>query len=130
MKILVTGGNGFLGSWVVRRLAQNGHDVRVLHRKQSDLSALKNIPFQSRIGDVTDLESVKQGAQGAECLFHVAGLVSYSPADYDQMFKVNVNGTQNVVDACLAEGCGRLVNTSSVVSVGASASKILLNEES
>lgn len=54
MKILVTGGNGFLGSWVVRALSEKGHAVRILHRPTSDLSALKEIPFESYSGDVTE----------------------------------------------------------------------------
>jgi len=130
MKILVTGGNGFLGSWVVKRLIEDNHQVKILHRPHSDLSSLNGLKFESAIGDVTDPQSLLMATKDSEAVFHIAGLISYSSKDNDLMKKINVQGTANVVDACIKAGVRRLIFTSSVVAVGASFKPEILNEES
>ena len=130
MKVLVTGGNGFLGSWMVRGLVEKGFSVRILHRPTSDLSALEGLPFESALGDVTDLKSVTAACQGMNAVFHIAGMISYSPSDFEAMEKVNVGGTDLVVQACLKTGVDRLVHTSSVVAIGATTKPQFLNEDS
>jgi dihydroflavonol-4-reductase len=129
VKILVTGGNGFLGSWLVKKLTSEGHSVTVLHRTSSDLSSIRGLNYESASGDIGDLQSVLDAAIGVEAIFHVAGLVSYRPRDYSLMESVNVTGTQNVIDAAL-KSKARLVFTSSIVTVGASFKEEVLNEES
>ncbi len=130
-KVLVTGANGFLGSWVVRRLAQEGHQVFSLVRKTSDLSELEGAKTEYLYGDVTDLKSLMVAFQGMDAVFHLAGLIAYKKSDRAQMEKVNVQGTANVIEACLATKVPRLVHLSSVVAVGAgfNASQVL-NENS
>jgi dihydroflavonol-4-reductase len=130
-KILVTGANGFLGSWVVRRLLSEGHQVFSLVRKTSDLSELEGAATQFVYGDVTDLHSLLQTFQGMDAVFHLAGLIAYKKTDRPQMEKVNVEGTRNVVEACRATNVKRLVHLSSVVAVGAGFTPDqVLNEES
>lgn len=128
-KFLVTGGNGFLGAWLVRTLVERGHSVRVLHRKSSDMSDLENVSYESCIGDVTDLQSVLRATDGKlDGVFHIAAVISYAPRDQELMERVNVGGTRNVVEACLQNKVKRLVHTSSVVAVGASFDQKLLDE--
>lgn len=130
-KILVTGANGFLGSWVVRRLCQEGHEVFSLVRKNSDLSELEGVPTQFRHGDVTDLHSLLEAFEGMDSVFHLAGLIAYKKSQRAQMEKVNVDGTSNVVDACRATHVRRLVHLSSVVAIGAGWNpEQILNEKS
>jgi len=130
-KVLVTGANGFLGSWVVRRLAEEGHQVYSLVRKSSDLTELTGAQTEYVYGDVTDLHSLLSAFQNMDSVFHLAGLIAYKKADRAAMERVNVGGTQNVVEACRATGIRRLVHLSSVVAVGASFdSEHVLNEES
>jgi dihydroflavonol-4-reductase len=129
MKVLVTGGNGFLGSWLVKRLAAENHSIKVLHRPSSDLSSIRGLPFTSVIGDINDRESVLHAAENVDGVFHVAGLVSYRPRDYKRMEEVNVLGTQNIIDACVKLKT-RLVFTSSIVTIGASFNGAVLNEDS
>ncbi len=130
-KVLVTGANGFLGSWVVRRLIQDGHQVFSLVRKSSDLSELEGIPTEYLYGDVTDVHSLLQAFQGMDTVFHLAGLIAYKKSERAAMEKVNVEGTRNVIEACRATSVRRLVHLSSVVAVGASFdSHHVLNEES
>ncbi|MGZ5278363.1 MAG: SDR family oxidoreductase [Pseudobdellovibrionaceae bacterium] len=130
-KVLVTGANGFLGSWVVRRLLNDGHQVYSLVRKTSDLSELEGIQTEYLYGDVTDLHSLLTSFQGMDAVFHLAGLIAYKKSDRPQMDRVNVEGTRNVVEACRAAHVKRLVHLSSVVAIGAAFSPDqILNEES
>ena len=119
-KVLVTGANGFLGSWLTKKLAELGHEVTILHRPNSDLSDIRGVKFKSALGDVTDLESVAAATQGCDVVFHLAGLVAYKASQRALMEMVNVGGTQNIITACLAKGVKRLLHLSSVVAVGAS----------
>ena len=130
-KVLVTGANGFLGSWLCRRLIDQGHHVCAIVRKNSDLSELKNLKIDYRIGDVTDLHSLVDGFQGIDSVFHLAGLIAYKKSQREMMEKVNVQGTANVLEACRARDIRKLVHLSSVVAVGAGFSPDqILNEES
>lgn len=130
-KILVTGGNGFLGSWTVKKLNELGHQVFCLLRPKSDISEIKDFKFQRIPGDVTHLESVIKATQGMDAVFHLAGLVAYKASERKQMERVNVQGTQNVIQACLKNKVPRLLHVSSVVAVGAGYSKSeILNEDS
>lgn len=130
-KVLVTGANGFLGSWVVRHLLQEGHSVRILVRPNSDLSELAGLEFEKVFGDVTDLESIRKSLGSIETVFHLAGVIAYKKADRPLMDKVNVGGTQNVIEAVAGSSVSRLVYLSSVVAVGAGFNpQQILNEES
>lgn len=130
MRILVTGGTGFVGSWLVKRLVKDGHQVRVLHRRESSLDELTGLEFESAFGDVTNAESVAKAAEGVDSVFHLAGVVGYSKSMRAQMEKVNVQGTANVVEACRQNDVRRLLHVSSVAAIGASYKPNLLNENS
>ncbi len=130
MAVLVTGATGFLGSKLVRRLIEKGETVHVLHRPTSSLEDLKDLPFVSKIGDVTDRDSVINACLDVDTVFHLAGVIGYSRAMRKQMEDVNVRGTQNVIDACQTGPKPKLVYMSSVVAVGASFSPTPLNESS
>lgn len=130
-KVLVTGANGFLGSWLVRRLLQEGHQVFSLVRKTSDLSELEGVNTEYRYGDVTDLHSLLAAFEGIDTVFHLAGLIAYKKTDREKMEKINVGGTKNVIEACRALRVRKLVHLSSVVAVGAGFNPSqVLNEES
>lgn len=126
-KIVVTGANGFLGSWVTRALVSEGHDVVALVRKNSDVSELAGVGCRFFNGDVTDLSSLLECFDGADSVFHLAGVIAYKKAQRQLMDRVNVGGTENVIEACKQKNVRRLVYLSSVVAIGAgfSASEIL-----
>ena len=130
MKVLVTGANGFLGSWLVRELIQQGSDVRILARAQSDMRELEGLVFEKSIGDVTDQASVANACLGVDTVFHLAGLVAYNRNQRTAMEKVNVGGTQNVISAVKKKSVRRLVHLSSVTAIGASFDRTPLSEES
>lgn len=118
MKALVTGGTGFVGSHVARVLHEAGHHVRVLHRPNSKLDALRGIPYEAAYGDVTDLTALQQASAGVEVVFHVAAVADYWRADRQHMFDVNVGGTRNVLEAAHTQGVRRVVFTSSAAALG------------
>ncbi|MFN7455011.1 MAG: NAD-dependent epimerase/dehydratase family protein [Pseudobdellovibrionaceae bacterium] len=130
-KVLVTGANGFLGSWVTRHLVQQGHEVTALVRKTSDLSELQGVDCQFSYGDITDSVSLEQAAKGKEYVFHLAGLIAYKASERNKMELINVQGTKNVIDACRTQQVQRMVYLSSVVAIGAGFTKQqILNESS
>ncbi|HEY8271471.1 MAG TPA: NAD-dependent epimerase/dehydratase family protein [Pseudobdellovibrionaceae bacterium] len=131
MKVLVTGANGFLGSWLTQALVKQGHEVFALVRAQSNLSELKDVACNYVYGDITDLESLYKSFAGIDTVFHLAGLIAYKRSDRAKMEKINVFGTENVIDACLTKKVRKLVFVSSVVAVGAGFTpEEVLHEES
>ena len=100
MKALVTGATGFVGSWLTRRLLDEGIEVTVLHREGSDTSQIADLKLRHVIGDICNLESLKTACANQDVVFHCAGFIGYSPDLRELMEQVNVHGTQNVVNAC------------------------------
>jgi dihydroflavonol-4-reductase len=118
MKVLITGASGFLGAHLCRRMAAEGHSLRILCRPTSDLSNLKGLPFDQVTGDVTDPEAVRRAVQGCEAVIHAAAVLSYWGRDAARQASVNVEGTRHVAQACRTGGVKRLVHISSVAAVG------------
>ena len=121
MQVLLTGGSGFLGSWVAEQLAAEGHAVRALIRPTSDkraLAMLAGVEFAA--GAVEDRGSLTAAVAGVDAIVHVAGIVkARRPADF---FAVNTQGTKNLLDAALARGgIKRFVYLSSLAAMGPSA---------
>jgi dihydroflavonol-4-reductase len=119
MKVLVTGANGFLGSWLTRALINDGNEVYALVRAESNLSELEGVPCHLVYGDVSDLESLYKSFDSMDAVFHLAGLIAYKKTERARMEKINVGGTAHVIDACLTKKVKRLVFISSVTAVGA-----------
>jgi len=130
MKVLVTGANGFLGSWLCKRLQAEGHDVTALVRKNSDLSEIEHLNLNYENGDVTQIESLEAAFKNKEYIFHLAGVVAYSKHQRALMDKVNIQGTQNVVNVLAKQQNAKLLNLSSVVAIGSSFEPVILNETS
>ncbi|MGA0059401.1 MAG: NAD-dependent epimerase/dehydratase family protein [Planctomycetota bacterium] len=115
----VTGATGFLGLHVVRSLLDRGLRVRCLVRRGTNAVNLEGLAVERIEGDLDDAAALAAGCDSARLVFHLAALVSFARRDRDVMFRVNVDGTQNVADAALGAGVGRLVHCSSVAAVGA-----------
>lgn len=130
-KVLITGANGFLGSWVTRALVDEGHDVHALVRPKSDLSELDGVHCKFIHGDVTDVHSLFEACKEMDSVFHLAGVIAYKKSQRAQMEKVNVGGTENIVSVCREHKVRRLVYLSSVVAIGGGFTPDeILNEES
>lgn len=121
MKAFVTGATGFLGSHLVDLLLQEGHEVRCLVRKTSDLRWLKNKPVKLIEGDLQPGNyGLREGLKEADWCFHSAGVISATnPQEY---FSVNVGGTRHCLEACLqaAPRLKRFVLVSSIAAIGSS----------
>jgi nucleoside-diphosphate-sugar epimerase len=110
LKILVTGGGGFLGSYICRQLSGLGHDVIAFQRTPA--KQLESIGVLSVCGDITDPKSLYAASRGCDAIIHTAGKAGIwgDPAEYK---RVNVTGTLNVIEACRKNGIPILVHTSS-----------------
>jgi len=118
VKILVTGGTGFIGAQICALCVARGDTVRVLRRAESSLIALEGLPIEFVIGDLLDRNAVMRAVAGCDLVFHAAAISSYWRARREQIYQVNVEGTRIVVEACLRAGVPRVVHTSSAAAIG------------
>src|SRR5215211_107841 len=110
MKVLVTGGGGFLGRAIVQRLHKRGNNVRTFQRgRYADLESLGIECFR---GDLGDLDSLARAIEGCEVVFHVAAKVGVW-GKYREFYNTNVVGTSNVLELCKHYRVAKLVYTSS-----------------
>jgi farnesol dehydrogenase len=117
VKVLLTGGTGFLGKNVARQLVAAGHDVRLLARASSDLGRLPTTNVEIVRGDVTDAAAFTAAAAGCAAVLHMAAVVKMWTPDRSEFDRVNVGGVKNALAASRAAGA-RLVYTSSFIAVG------------
>ncbi len=121
MTAFVTGGTGFIGANVVRALLKQAIRVRVLCRPGSSRSNLAGLDVDIVEGDLEDIASLRRGVSDCEVVFHVAALYSFWARPSGRLYEINVDGTRNVLQAALDAGIRRVVYTSSVATLGASA---------
>jgi dihydroflavonol-4-reductase len=119
MKVLVTGGSGYIGSAVVRHLLQGNQQAKVLVREGDDLRNLAGLDVELAHGDVRDYHSLDRALDGCNRVFHLAAIYAIWLPAPRLMDEVNVQGSKNVFDACLSRGIERVVYTSSVAALGA-----------
>ena len=130
MKIFLTGGSGFIGSAVTRDLLARGDSVRCLVRETSRLSRLEGLPFERAVGDVRNPETLAMAMDGCDAVIHLACLSSWQQINSADMDAVAVDGTRNVMEAALRNGCRRAVYVSSILAIGASRTPSVMREDS
>ncbi|MCE5393306.1 MAG: NAD-dependent epimerase/dehydratase family protein [Acidithiobacillus sp.] len=119
MKVLITGASGFVGGAVLRRLALEGLDLRVLARAGADDANWRELPNVERVeGDLGDGKSLRRAVQGCRWVFHVAADYRFWVPDPESMYRANVQGTETLLRAALDAGVERIVYTSSVAVLG------------
>jgi len=139
--IFVTGGTGFLGSYLLSDLIKAGKKVRALRRENNPLIPTElsgdSAPIlpkdtQDKIewieGDVLDVFSLMEAMKGVEQVYHCAGIVSFAPGMRKVMNKVNIEGTANVVNIALESGIKKLVHVSSINAIGRTPKKEMITE--
>ncbi|GJL78164.1 MAG: 3-beta hydroxysteroid dehydrogenase [Nitrospinaceae bacterium] len=109
MRVLVTGGGGFLGSHIAKRLRDRGDRVSVLGRRK--YSHLGN-GIESIVCDIRDKQAVAAALKGCDAVFHAAAVPGVW-GDYQKYYSINVEGTRNVIDGCLKHAVKKLIFTSS-----------------
>ncbi len=129
MKTLVTGTTGFLGSSVARALLEDGRDVRVLVRKNSDHSNIDGLDVEPVYGDLRDPASLDAALEGCDVLYHAAAFYSLWARDRQMVYDINVGGTRNILEAARKAQLRRVVYTSTVGCIGLNADHSPANEE-
>jgi len=119
-KVFVTGASGLIGSNLCHKLTELGYEVTGLVRNRSNLLGLKGFTGKIVYGDILDENHLAELMNGADFVFHTAGLVSFDNRQRKELFRVNVEGTKNVMDAALKVGVNKVVHTSSVAAIGIS----------
>ncbi len=118
MRIAVTGGTGVVGRPLVRHLVEDGHQVLALARSDQASGVVGNLGAEPIPGDILDPSGLIPLVAGADRVFHVAGVNEMCSPDPGHMDRVNIEGTRNMVEACRSAGVGRLIHTSSAVTIG------------
>ncbi|MCB0209842.1 MAG: NAD-dependent epimerase/dehydratase family protein [Anaerolineae bacterium] len=113
-KILVTGGTGFTGGQLCKKLAQDGYSVRALVRAGSRSSELEKLGIELVTGDLRDKQSLAKATEGVDTVYHIAALFRPENVTRQDMWDINVEGTRNILDASIEAGVKRFVHCSTI----------------
>jgi Nucleoside-diphosphate-sugar epimerases len=140
--ILVTGSTGLVGSHLIYDLLRKGNKVKALVRKSSSTDKILQTfklytseaeeLFKQIIwvkGDVTDIIALTDALEGVDQVYHTAALVSFNPRDKKEIYRVNVEGTANIVNLCLEQNISKLCFVSSIAALGTSEDGSPITEE-
>jgi dihydroflavonol-4-reductase len=127
--ILVTGGTGLVGAHLLLHLAENENNIRAIYRTERSIAKTKNLftlyqkeAWFSKIewieADIIDVPSLEKAFKGVQYVYHCAGLISYDPNDEQQLRKINIEGTANIVNFCLEYNIKKLCHVSSIAALG------------
>ncbi len=115
-KALLTGASGFVGINLCKELIRQDWQVHILHRNNSDIHPLKELPLIRSVGDITDVDSIMAAVpNNCDAIFHVAASTNLWSRNNDEQRLTNVEGTRNVIQTAMEKQVGRLVHTSSFV---------------
>src|SRR6201997_88323 len=117
MRVLITGGTGFVGGWTAKAVADAGHSVRFLVRNpdrlQTSVAKLGVDVSDFAVGDITDRVSVRDALQGCDAVVHSAALVATDPRQTNDMLTTNMQGAQNVLGQSVELGLDPIIHVSS-----------------
>jgi farnesol dehydrogenase len=119
MRIFLTGGTGYIGRALARRLAEAGHEVRALVRATSNVEPLKQLGIATFVGDIGDRITMREGMSGADWVIHAAAELDLTGPP-ERMRTVNVQGSENVASLASKLGIGRFLSVSSMAWWGGS----------
>ena len=138
--VLVTGATGLVGSHLVLHLLENGDDVSAIYRSEKSIEKTRSI-FQlykkeelfERIhwikADINDIPSLEIAFQDIDYVYHCAAFISFEPTDEEKIRKVNIEGTANIVNFCLAKNVKKLCHVSSIAALGDLPARDIRKEE-
>lgn len=127
--IVITGATGHIGNVLVRELLSRGENVRAVVPPWEDTMPLDGLAVEIVEGDVRDVASLARAFEGADLVYHLAGIVAITAGMRELLDEVNVEGTRNVVQACLESGVLRLVYTSSIHAIEEPPHGIVIDEK-
>jgi nucleoside-diphosphate-sugar epimerase len=121
MRVLVTGGTGFVGGWTAKAIADAGHRVRFLVRNparlQTSVATLGIDVSDHVVGDIVDRESVCRALDGCDAVVHSAAMVGTDPQQAEQMMTTNLEGAHNVLGCAFDRGLDPVVHVSSITAL-------------
>ncbi len=112
MKIFITGGTGFIGSYLVERLVSTEHELICLARETSNVQRLKELGLNIITGDVTDKNSLLEGMRGCNWVINLANIYTFWEPDKKIYTRINVDGNRNVMESALETGVEKVVHIS------------------
>jgi nucleoside-diphosphate-sugar epimerase len=117
MRVLITGGTGFVGGWTAKAIEDAGHSIRFLVRKparlQTSVAKLSVDVSDYAVGDITDRVSVREALRGCDAVVHSAALVATDPRQTHEMLSTNMQGAQNVLGQAVELGLDPILHVSS-----------------
>ncbi|MDN5203873.1 NAD-dependent epimerase/dehydratase family protein [Fulvivirgaceae bacterium BMA10] len=129
--IFTTGATGLVGSHICRRFLAEGHSIRALKRKNSDLTLIADI--QEKIewveGDILDIRCLEHFLENVEMVIHAAAIISFVSSEKERMFQHNIEGTANIINTCLKLGISRFIHVSSIAALGRPVNGSLISEK-
>jgi dihydroflavonol-4-reductase len=131
-KVLVTGGTGFLGAYILKNLVEKGFDVRATRRSAAlpffiPAAILEKVEWID--AEVLDVVSLEDAMEDVRAVIHAAAIVSFDTRDRNKMYQVNVEGTANVVNCAVERGVKRMIHVSSVAALGRTTKAGVVTEE-
>lgn len=140
--ILVTGATGLVGSHLLVQLLLENEEVKALYRSREQIEKVKNVfAFKNQTvlfdkinwvkGDITDIPTLEIAFEHVSHVYHCAALISFDPSDEAALRKINIEGTANVVNCCIAFGIKKLCHVSSITALGSPKDHdVTINEQS
>jgi nucleoside-diphosphate-sugar epimerase len=125
MKIFISGATGFIGRHLAESLIKEGHEIKTIVRKSSDLSLMENLGIEANLGDITDYASLQKSVKGCELIYNTA--VAKSGAK--RCYQVNIQGTENIMRAALESNVPHVVHCSSTKIYGRQKKQIANDNE-
>jgi nucleoside-diphosphate-sugar epimerase len=127
--VLVTGGTGLVGAHLLLHLIENGETVRAIYRNSSSVEKTKSLfslykkeslfeNIQWIQADITDTPSLEIAFEDIDYVYHCAALISFDPKDEELIRKINIEGTANIVNFCIAKNIKKLCFVSSIAALG------------
>jgi dihydroflavonol-4-reductase len=117
-KVLITGGNGFLGSNTARELYRRGYEIKLMMRPSADASVVADIPCEIFYGEIRDMEDVLKAVSGCDYVVHTASVTAQWGVDQETYQLINYKGTMNVAEACTLQGVEKLIHISTANTIG------------
>ena len=135
--VLVTGGTGFVGAYIIKELLEKGHHVRAIRRTDQlphfIPSSIFNHPTNGSLewvkGHLLDITAIEEAMEGVDCIIHSAAKVSFVSKEQKEMFQTNIEGTANMVNVALTKNIRRFLHVSSVAALGRTSNGETINED-